>query len=173
MTASNRLDARMPRRAAATDPLRQELLELLRGGRAHPSFDDALAGLPPKLRGASAPALPHTPWRLLEHARIAQWDILEYCRNKEHVSPEWPAGYWPSSDAPRDAKAWNASVAAFRRDGEALAKLVATAPDVLAPVPDADGPSLLHEVLLVADHNAYHAGQLVALRRALGAWGPS
>jgi hypothetical protein len=104
--------------------------------------------------------------------RIAQWDMLEFCRDADHASPEWPAGYWPADDAPPDAKAWSRSVASFRKDLAAFEQLVATAPDLLAPVPDADGPSLLHEALLLADHNAYHAGQLVALRRALGAWKP-
>jgi DinB superfamily len=152
-----------------TDTLRDELLHMLRGGGAHPGFEAALAGLPAKLRGARCDGLPHTPWRLLEHVRLAQWDILEFCRNPAHVSPPWPAGYWPEGDAPPDARAWSRSAAAFRADLEGVAGLVESA-DLFAPVPDADGPSLLREVLLVADHNAYHAGQLVALRRALGAW---
>jgi hypothetical protein len=103
--------------------------------------------------------------------RIAQWDILEFSRNPAHVSPDFPDGYWPSSDAPPGDEDWDASLASFREDLEAMCHLVAdTTRDLLAPFPHGDGQTLLREALLVADHNAYHLGQLVLLRRVLGLW---
>lgn len=151
--------------------LRQHLLYLLKGGGAHLDFDKAIAGLPPVLHGAKPTGVPHTPWRLLEHLRIAQWDILEFTRNPKHVSPEWPAGYWPNGDAPPDDKAWDRSVAAFRADLKAMQDLIADpATDLFTPLAHGDGQTALREALLVADHNAYHLGQLVVVRRLLGAW---
>jgi hypothetical protein len=151
--------------------LRDHLLYLLRGGGAHLHFDAAIADLPANLRGAKAGDVPHTPWRLLEHMRIAQWDILEFSRNPKHISPPFPDGYWPRGDAPPDAAAWDRSVSAFRADLRALEDLVADpATDLYAPIPHGDGQTILREALLVADHNAYHLGQLVVVRRLLGAW---
>ena len=151
--------------------LREHLLYLLRGGGAHLNFDAAVAGLPPELRGARIAGVPHTAWRLLEHLRIAQWDILEFSRNPKHVSPPFPEGYWPAGDAPPDPAAWDRCVAAFRADLQAMEALVADpATDLFTPIPHGDGQTVLREALLVADHNAYHLGQLVLLRRALGAW---
>ena len=151
--------------------LREHLLYLLKGGGAHLSFEKAISGLPAELRGAKPPGVPHTPWRLLEHLRIAQWDILEFTRNPRHVSPSFPEGYWPDGDAPPDDEAWNRSVAAFRADLQAMRDLVADpATDLFAPIPHGDGQTVLREALLVADHLAYHLGQLVVVRRALGAW---
>ncbi|MDB5309211.1 MAG: transporter [Gemmataceae bacterium] len=158
----------------ATDPqhaLRDHLLYLLRGGGAHLSFDKAIGGIPPALRGGKVPPVPHTPWRLLEHLRIAQWDILEFSRNPEHVSPEWPGGYWPAGDAPPDDETWDRAVGGFRTDLKAMQDLVADpATDLFAPIPHGDGQTVLREALLVADHNAYHLGQLVVVRRLLGIW---
>ena len=105
--------------------LRKQLIDLLKGGNAHAKFDDIIAGLPPKLRGQKPPRLPHSPWMLLDHLRIAQWDILEFSRNKKHVSPDWPKGYWPRTAAPPSTAAWNASVKNFRKDLKALQDLVA------------------------------------------------
>jgi hypothetical protein len=151
--------------------LRDHLLYLLRGGGAHLDFDAAIADLPPKLRGGKPAGLPHTPWRLLEHLRICQWDILEFSRNPKHVSPQFPAGYWPAGDAPPDDAAWDRSVAGFRADLKAMQDLVADpATDLFAPIPHGEGQTILREALLVADHNAYHLGQLVTVRRLLGAW---
>ena len=151
--------------------LRDHLLYLLRGGGAHLDFESAIAGLPANLRGAKPASLPHTPWRLLEHMRLAQWDILEFCRNPKHVSPDFPDGYWPRGDAPPDAGAWDRSADAFRADLRAMQELVADASsDLFAPIPHGQGQTLLREALLVADHNAYHLGQLVTVRRLLGAW---
>jgi hypothetical protein len=151
--------------------LREHVLYLLRGGGAHVSFEDAIAGLPEKLRGVRPAGLPHSPWRLLEHMRICQWDILEFSRNPRHVSPKFPAGYWPEGDAPPDAAAWDGSVLAFEADLQAMQDLVADpAIDLCARIPHGDGQTILREALLVADHNAYHLGQLVIVRRLLGAW---
>jgi len=151
--------------------LRDHVLYLLRGGGAHLSFDKAVAGLPAKLSGAKPPGIPHTPWRLVEHMRLAQWDILEFSSNPRHVSPEFPEGYWPKGDAPPNAAAWNASIKAFRRDLKAMEKLVDDPDtDLFSRIPHGDGQTILREALLVADHNAYHLGQLVVIRRLLGAW---
>ena len=151
--------------------LRDHLLELLRGGSAHLDLDKALAGLPAELRGKKAPGLPHTVWQLLEHLRIAQWDILEFSRDRDHVSPPWPEGYWPESEAPVDEAAWEASLEAVRRDLKAMQDLVAdSGTDLHAKIPWGDGQTVLREALLVADHNAYHLGQIVGVRQALGAW---
>jgi hypothetical protein len=151
--------------------LRDHLLYLLRGGGAHLGFDAAIADLPPELRGAKPPGVPHTPWRLLEHLRICQWDILEFSRNSRHKSPKFPDGYWPPGDSPPDDAAWDRSVAAFRADLKAMEDLVADPKtDLFARIPHGEGQTILREALLVADHNAYHLGQLVVVRRALGAW---
>jgi len=151
--------------------LREHVKYLLQEGGAHGDFEKAIGGLAPELRGAKPSRLPHTPWRLVEHMRIAQWDILEFCRNPKHVSPKFPDGYWPKEDAPADAVAWDAAVAAFRADLKAMADLVANpATDLFARIPHGDGQTILREALLVADHNAYHLGQLVTVRRLIGAW---
>ncbi len=150
--------------------LREHLLYLLRGG-AHLDFNAALAGLPAKLRGAKVKGLPFTIWRLLEHMRIAQWDILEFSRNPKHVSPEFPEGYWPASDTPPSAATWERSLKTFRADLRAVERLVANpSTDLFARIEHGTGQTILREALLVADHNAYHLGQVVMLRRLLGAW---
>ena len=151
--------------------LRTQLIDLLKGGNAHAKFDDVIAGLPPKLRGQKPPGLPHSPWMLLDHLRIAQWDILEFSRNKKHVSPDWPTGYWPRTAAPPSTAAWNASIKNFRKDLKALQDLVANPKtDLHARIPWGDGQTILRQALLAADHTAYHLAQLVDARRALGAW---
>ena len=151
----------------------------MRGGKAHLEFDQAVADLPAELRGAKpsavlAPvqaALPYSVCRLLEHMRIAQRDILEFSRNPKHVSPEWPDGYWPQGDAPPDDAAWDRSIKAFRADLKAMEELVTDpSTDLFRRIPHGDGQTVLREALLVADHNAYHLGQIVAVRRLLGAW---
>jgi hypothetical protein len=151
--------------------LREHLLYLLPGGGAHLSFDEAFAGFPPETRGQKPDGAPHTAWQLLEHIRIAQWDILEFSRNPHHVSPDFPRGYWPTEDAPPDAAAWDRSIEAFRVDLQAMQDLVADpSTDLFAPIPHGDGQTILREALLVADHNAYHLGQVVLLRRLLDVW---
>jgi hypothetical protein len=151
--------------------LREHLVKLLQGGAAHLDFEAAIADLPVALRGAKVPGVPHTPWRLLEHLRIAQWDILEFSRNPEHLSPPFPEGYWAEGDAPPNPAAWDQSVAGFRADLQAMQDLVTNpATNLFARIPHGQGQTILREALLVADHNSYHLGQLVLLRRALGAW---
>jgi len=151
--------------------LREQLGYLLKGGGAHVHFMDALEGFPVGKYGVFANALPHTGWQLLEHARIAQWDILEFSRNAKHVSPDFPGGYWPKTPMPPNETAWEESVAAFQRDLNEMVRLVQNSrTDLFAKIPQGDGQTILREALLLADHNAYHLGQLVDLRRALGAW---
>ncbi len=156
-------------RADAHAALRAHVLELLVGGHAHVTFDAAVAGLPADLRNRAPKGVPHTPWRLLEHLRLAQWDILKFSTDAAHVSPKWPDGYWPTYEA--DEAAWRRSVRQFRGDLAAMRALVADpASDLFARIPWGDGQTLLREALLVADHNAYHVGELVVVRRLLGAW---
>lgn len=151
--------------------VREHIVDLLQGGGAHLSFEDAFAELPEELRGACTVGSNHTPWRLLEHLRICQWDILEFCRNANHVSPSFPDGYWPKEDAPPTYESWEQSVQQFRSDLQAMIELVKEpSTDLYTPIPHGTGQTILREALLVADHNAYHLGQLVLLRRCLGAW---
>jgi hypothetical protein len=151
--------------------LREQLVKLLGSSEAHVDFETAIADLPADLRGAKPAGIPHSPWRLLEHMRIAQWDILEFSRNAKHVSPKFPEGYWPAGDAPPNTAAWDKSVAAFRADLKAMQNLVNdSSKDLSAPIAHGQGQTLLREALLLADHNSYHLGQLIAVRRALGAW---
>ena len=151
--------------------LREHLVYLLKGGGAHVHFMDAVEGFPEAKRGTFIAGLPHTGWQLLEHSRIAQWDILEFSRNAKHVSPGFPEGYWPKTPGPPDASAWDKSVEAFRRDLEEIVSLVNNPKtDLCAKITHGDGQTILREALLLADHNAYHLGQLVDLRRALGEW---
>jgi len=151
--------------------LRQHLLSLLRGGNAHADFETAIEDLPAGLRGKRPKGAEHSAWELLEHLRIAQWDILEFSRNPAHKSPDWPKGYWPATAEPPDDKAWEKSVRAFRRDLKAMCELVEDeSTDLYAKIPHGEGQTILREALLVADHNAYHLGQLVLVRRLLEAW---
>jgi hypothetical protein len=156
---------------AESDALRQHLLDLLRGRNAHGDFDTVMADFPSRLRGVKPPGAPHTAWQLLEHLRFAQSDILEFSRDAKHKSPPWPEGYWPKTQAPPNAASWNNSLRSFRADLKAMAKLVADKKtDLFARIPHGSGQTVLREALLVADHNSYHLGQLVLLRRLLGAW---
>ncbi len=149
--------------------LRKWLAWLLEAGGAHVDFDTTVRGLPPKLRGARAPGLPHTPWQLLEHMRLAQWDILDFSRNPKYESLEFPEDYWPKSEVPARGE-WEKSVRAFHTDLQAMIKLVKNPrTDLHAQIPWGDGQTILREALLSADHNAYHLGQLVQVRKALGA----
>ena len=154
--------------------LRDHLLELMRGGSAHLRFDEAIEGLPADLRGTRHPDLPHTAWQLLEHLRITQWDILDFSRNSGYTHIKWPDDYWPKTAAPPDEAAWDRSVQQFRNDLKAMQDLVADPKtDLYAKIPWGDGQTILREAMLVADHNAYHVGQIVSLRQALGAWQPA
>lgn len=154
-----------------TDSLREHLSELLKSRNAHADFDAAVADFPPALRGAKPKGVPYSAWELLEHIRLAQSDILEFSRDPKHVSPKWPDGYWPKKAAPPSAAAWNKSIKSVRSDLKAMEDLVANKKsDLFARIPHGSGQTLLREALLVADHNAYHVGQLVLLRKLLGAW---
>jgi|SRR5271165_679102 len=149
--------------------LRDHLLYLLKDGGAHVDFDTAMGDWPVQLAGARIANSPHTAWMLVEHMRLAQWDILEFSRNSNHVSQKWPEGYWPESEAPPSEKAWKASLAAFKKDLRTMEQLVANRKiDLYARIPWGDGQTVLREALLVADHNSYHLGQLVMLRKGIG-----
>lgn len=153
------------------ESLRDHVSNFLKGGGAHVDFEAAIADFPPRLRGAKPKGIPYSAWELVEHIRIALWDILEFSRNPKHVSPKWPEGYWPKKAAPPSAAAWNKSVKSVRADLKTMQKMVANKKsDLFKPFPHGTGQTLLREALLVADHNAYHIGQLVMLRRLLGAW---
>jgi hypothetical protein len=164
-------DKSSARKFAADTKLRQQLVELLTGGNAHVTVAGAVADFPVEKRGLLATGLEHSGWQLLEHIRIAQWDILEFSRNPKHQSPDFPGGYWPKSPAPPDDGAWTKSVQSVASDLRAMIRLVKNPrADLFAPFPWGDGPTLLREALLLADHNAYHVGQMVDVRRALGIW---
>lgn len=155
------------------DPLRAHLVELLRGGHAHVTFDDATRDLPAKLRGKVPRGSPYSAWQLIEHMRLTQEDILRFSRNTDgtYESPEWPEGYWPSGGAPADDDAWESLLRAFRADRQAMEALVLDpAQDLFTPFPWGEGQTLLREALLVTDHTAYHLGQVVLVRRLVGAW---
>ena len=151
--------------------LRQQLAKVIDWNEAHADLSATVDGFPAKLRGQVPDGLPHSVWQLLEHIRIALEDILEFSRNPKHKSPKWPEGYWPKAAAPPSDKAWDDSVKAIMKAQDELRKLV-TDPsnDLFRPLPRGDGQTLLREVLLAADHGAYHLGQLVLVRKALGAW---
>ncbi len=160
----------MPKARDSQRALREHVLYLLRGGGAHVDFERTIAGLKPSSRGKKPAGLPYSPWSLLEHMRLAQWDILEFTVNPKHVSPDWPSGYWPRKDTPTNAD-WQKSVRQFRAALKAMQKLVANPrTDLYARIPHGDGQTYLREALLVADHNAYHLGQLLVVRRLLGDW---
>jgi hypothetical protein len=152
--------------------LRKQLVQLLASGEAHVDFDKAIAGLPAELRGKTPEGAEHSPWQLLEHMRIALWDIVEFSRDTKHKSPEWPKEYWPEQAAPKTAAAWDHSVTAYKDLIQEMSDLVSDEKvDLFAKIPHGDGQTILREALLVADHNAYHLGQLVMVRKLLGAWG--
>ena len=151
--------------------LREHVLYLLDGGGAHAKFDEVVADIPPKLLGQKPAGLPHSLWMLLEHLRLAQWDILEFSRNPKHASPKWPEGYWPKTEGPPSPAAWNESLKKFRQGLKAMQDLVKDPKtDLFAKIPWGDGQTVLREALLLADHNAYHLGQMLDVRRLLGAW---
>ena len=148
--------------------LREHLLYLLRGGAAHLSFDDLVADFPVAAYGRKIEGLPYTPWQVLEHMRIAQWDILEFCRDASHVSPKFPKGYWPKPNEHGDAELWSQTADRFRNDLKLMEELV-TEPstDLFAEIAHGDGQTILREALLVSDHNAYHLGVLAVMSRIL------
>jgi hypothetical protein len=151
--------------------LRQQLVKLLNSSEAHADFEAAIKDLPVNLRGKRPEGAEHSPWELLEHLRIAQWDILDFSVNPKYKAMEWPKDYWPKSQAPASEIAWDNSVKSFRTDLKNFCDLVAAeSTDLFAKIPHGDGQTILREALLAADHNAYHIGQLVLVRKLLGAW---
>ena len=152
--------------------LRDQLVRFLDWEESHVGFDKAVEALPAGKRGGRPPGFEHSPWQLLEHMRIAQEDILDFCLNAQYVhTRHWPDDYWPKDPAPRDAKAWNASISAFKRDREKMKQVARDTKDLYSSVPTGNKQqTYLRALLLVTDHNAYHLGQLVAVRRALGEW---
>ena len=154
-----------------TDPLRVHLVKLLDWRDAHADFDAAVNGIPARFQGKTPKGLPYSPWQLLEHLRRAQWDILDFCINKNYKEQNWPEDYWPKTVAPPSQSAWRKSVASFRADREAMKKLAAdTRINLFDKIPHGQGQTYLREILLVADHNAYHIGELIVVRRLLGIW---
>jgi hypothetical protein len=151
--------------------VRAQLARALGWDEAHAGFDRVVEGIPPQLRGRVPAGLPYSPWQLLEHLRLAQEDILDFCRNPKYQERDWPDDYWPRSAEPPGADAWDRSLAAYRRDRDALAQLAKDrSNDLVAKIPHGSGQTLLRELLLVLDHTAYHLGELVVVRRALGIW---
>ncbi|MGH9631316.1 MAG: DinB family protein [Bryobacteraceae bacterium] len=151
--------------------LRKYLLDMLNGSEAHAAFDQVVADFPPDRIGVRPQGLAHSAWELLEHMRIAQSDILEFSRSADYRSPKWPEGYWPASPAPQREGEWHESIRNFRRDLTAFGNLLMNPDqDLYRPFPWGDGQTLLREALLIIDHNSYHMGQLVQVRRALGVW---
>src|SRR5271165_1577140 len=151
--------------------LREHVVYLLTGGGAHATFDDAVKSLPEKLRGVKPQGLPHSAWMLLEHLRLAQWDILEFSRNPKYKAAKWPEDYWPKKESPSSSAAWDKSIQRFRDDLKEMKELVENPKtDLFALIAWGDGQTILREALLVADHNSYHVAQLIDVRRLLGAW---
>ena len=151
-----------------SNALRQPLADAMSGHHAHIDFESVLDDFPPELRGVKPEGAPHTAWQLLEHMRIAQWDILEFSRNPNHKSPKWPDGYWPKTDGPPNDEAWRSSIEAFQAEAREMTALVRdSGRDLLQKFEYGNGQNLLREGLLIANHNSYHLGQIVLLKKML------
>lgn len=149
----------------------EQLKWLLNGGYAHVTFENATTKLPAKYRGIIPDGLPYSIWQLVEHIRIAQWDILEFSKGPKHISPQWPAGFWPKKSTPPDSNAWGNALRQIKRDRKGfIALLEENSGDIYTPFPWGDGQNLLREALLIADHTAYHVGEIIAIRRLLEVW---
>jgi DinB superfamily len=160
----------MPQKSTKeSNSFRKELISHLTEGHAHASFDATIKGLSPNQRGKRPGGLPHSAYQLVEHLRIAQWDIVEFALNPNHKSPNFPDGYWPESPEPPNARAWDKSIAAFRADRKKLVAALEKS-DILTPIRFANNQSLASKTILLLDHNSYHLGQLILLRRLLNAW---
>lgn len=146
-----------------------ELSKLLLGGSAHASFSDAVKGLNPKLRGIKPENMPYSIWQLVDHIRIAQWDMLQFSKDADHQSPKWPDDYWPKESEPADEDAWKGSIEQIESDLDEFIELLEHS-DIYQPLEHGDGQNILREALQMADHNAYHIGEIVAIRRFLGDW---
>jgi hypothetical protein len=146
-----------------------ELIKLLNGGSAHASLEEALVNLPAKLRGVKPDKLPYSIWQLVEHIRIAQWDMLKFSQDEKHKSPKWPDEYWVKETAPKDEAEWEKSLKQIDDDGKDFIKLLKSG-DIYKTISHGDGQSILLEALQIADHNAYHIAEIIVIRRLLGAW---
>jgi len=156
---------------ARPDPLRKELVFQLNGGNAHAPLQKVIADFPAKFRGEKPNGLPYSAWQLLEHIRLAQADMLEFCTSAKYKEKKWPDDYWPKSPNPPNARAWNAAVKAIHSDRTQFIKLISDPKaDLFARFPWGDGQTLFHEACLIIDHNAYHLGEIVTVRRILGIW---
>lgn len=161
----------MSNQSDSDQALRTQLLALLNGRNAHLNLDDAVAGFPLEQINSYPPSVPYTPWHLLVHIRISQRDILEFILDPDYVSPEWPAGYWPDPQSKADAEAWVETIAAIHADLQSLREMVSSPnTDLTSDIPHAPGYNILREVLLVADHTAYHVGEFAILRQVMGTW---
>jgi hypothetical protein len=152
------------------DALLTELEHLLDGGNAHVSFKDAIHRLPAEDRGKVVGDLPYSIWQIVEHIRIAQWDMVKFSQDATHESPEWPDGYWPKAPEPPSDSAWRKSIKQIESDLEEFKALLHSGADIAKPIPHGDGQSILREALQIADHNAYHIAEIVVIRRLLGCW---
>ena len=151
--------------------VREQLLALLNGGNAHMSFEQAIAQFPPEHFNTMPPHIAYTPWHLLEHIRIAQWDILEFILNPDHKSPQWPSEYWPHPAEDADNDQWNRTISLFLSNLQTLRDMVVDPDrDLYAPIPHASDYTIFREILVVADHNAYHLGEFAILRQVMGTW---
>ena len=149
--------------------LTDELIKLLNGGSAHVSLDEALAGLSDKLRGVKPGNLPYSIWQLVEHIRIAQWDMVKFSQDEKHESPQWPEGYWVKDAAPKDDAEWESSIKQIKAERDEFIRLLKSG-DIYKAIPHGDGQSILREALQIADHNAYHTAEIIVIRRLLGNW---
>ncbi len=155
-------------------PIRDELIFLLTRGNAHMSFEEAVADFPDDAMNTRFPNGEYTPWHLLEHMRLTQWDILDFIRNPEYQEREWPADYWPPRDKRAAREDWDNTIRGFLSDRHALEALVAdSATDLNAPIPHGSGQTIAREILVVSDHNAYHTGEFAIMRQVMGTWGKS
>ena len=160
----------MQREKKTANLIISNLTDLLNKGNAHVSLDDALDSIPFDLLGKKIPDLPYTIWQLADHIRITQWDILEFSRNEKYISPKWPDGYWPSELKPSSKEEWENCIREIRTDRASFIELLSTAEDIYKPFDYGSGQSLLKEALVIADHNSYHTGQIIILRRMLHDW---
>ncbi len=153
--------------------LRRHLVKLLEGGQAYMTFDQAVADFPSEYMNVRPPNVSYTPWHLLEHIRITQWDILDFCRNPNYKYMEWPKDYWPASDEKADQAKWDETLRRFWADHAEMRKLTSDPSlDLYTPIPWGEGQTILREILLVTDHNAYHTGEFTILRQVMGTWPP-
>jgi len=151
--------------------VREQLLALLNGGNAHMNFEQAVTDFPAEHFNTRPDNVAYTPWHILEHLRIAQWDILEFIRNPDHISPDWPKGYWPDPAEESDQNQWKETISAFLSNLGSLRSLVKdSGVDLYAPIPHAPNYTIFREILVVSDHNAYHIGEFAILRQVMSTW---